>query len=90
MALFTGLEHNANTNTLAIGPGRMGAGGGGAGEGVGFKPLTSFRTQEIFEKIYYKCIPLYRFVCFEPSFKAIESFKLVIFPRGTLFFLISS
>ena len=85
MALFTGLEHNANTNTLAIGPGRM-----GGGEGVGFKPLTSFRTHEIFEKMYYKCIPLYRFVCFEPSFKAIESFKLVIFPQGPLFFVISS
>ena len=76
MALFTGLEHNANTNTLAIGPGRI----KGGGRGVGFKPLTSFRTEESFEKIYYKCIPLCRFVCFEPSFKTIESFKLVIFP----------
>ena len=45
-----------------------------------FKPLTSFQTKESFEKIYYKYIPLYSFVCFEPNFKAIESLKLLIFP----------
>ena len=77
MVLFTWLEHSANTNTLAIAPGRI--------KGVGFKLLANFRTQESFEKIYYKYIPLYRFDCFESSFKAIESFIPVILPCGTLF-----
>ena len=36
---------------------------------------TNFQTQEIAEKIYYKCIPLCSFVCLELSFKASESLK---------------
>ena len=77
MVLFTWLEHSANTNTLAIAPGRI--------KGGWVHTPCKFRTQESFEKIYYKCIPLYRFTCFESSFKAIESFIPVILPWGTLF-----
>ena len=51
----------------------------------GFKSLTSFPTQNNFEKIYYKYIPLCSSVCFEPSFKATGSLKLLILPWGALF-----
>ena len=47
---------------------------------MAFKPLTSFQTQDSFEKMHYKCIPLCSFVCFEPSFQAIEILKLLILP----------
>ena len=40
----------------------------------------NFQTQWNFEKIYYKCIPLCSFACFELSFKASESLKILIPP----------
>ena len=78
MALFTGLEHSANRNILAIAPGRI--------KGGWIQTCHKFSNSRNFEMIYYKCIPLYSFVCFEPSFKAIKSFKLAIFPDGHYFF----
>ena len=51
---------------------------GGGGGVRGLQPPSNFQTQLNFEKIYYKCIPLCSCVCFELSFKAPESLKLLI------------
>ena len=49
----------------------------------GFQTPTIFQT---FKKIYYKCIPMCNCVCFELSFKAAESLKLLPLPlRGISF-----
>ena len=56
MALFTGLEHNANTNTLAIGPGRMGAGESGSNPSQVFE-LKKFLKRSITNA--FPCIGLF-------------------------------
>ena len=50
-----------------------------------FKSLTSFPTQNNFEKIYYKYIPLCSSVCFEPSFKATGILNFWFCPEGHYF-----
>ena len=40
-----------------------------------FKPSQIFKSKNVFEKIYYKCILLCSFVCFKFSFEASEILK---------------
>ena len=49
------------------------------------RTFLNFQTQENFEKIYCKCILRCSFVYFE--LEAPESFKVLIFPRRTLFLI---
>ena len=53
MALFTGLEHNANTNTLAIGPGRI-KGGGGV---LGSNPSQVFELKKVLKRSITNAFP---------------------------------
>ena len=55
MALFTGLEHNANTNTLAIGPGRIKGGGGGGG--LGSNPSQVFELKKVLKRSITNAFP---------------------------------
>ena len=45
---------------------------------------TKFQTQESFEKIYYKCIPLCSFNCFELSFRPSRTLQLLILTCGAI------
>ena len=54
MALFTGLEHNANTNTLAIGPGRIKGGGGG---GLGSNLSQVFELKKVLKRSITNAFP---------------------------------
>ena len=61
------------------------------GRGTGFQPHPPTPppknpTQLNFEKIFYKSISLCNFACFELSFKASESLKLLIFRCELLHF----
>ena len=44
----------------------------------GFQSPRNFQTQSNYEKIYYKYLLLYSYVCFELSFKTSESVKFLI------------
>lgn len=47
--------------------------------------LKNFQTQDNFENIYYKCIPLCKYVCLELSFKVSQRLKLSAFSCEVLF-----
>ena len=47
--------------------------------------LKNFQTQDNFENIYYKCIPLCKYVCLELSFKVSQRLKLSAFSCQVLF-----
>ena len=82
MALLTGLEHSANRNILAIAPGRI--------KGVGFKPVISFRTQEILKRFITNAFPCIGLFASNLVLSQLKVLNLQFSLRDTIFFVIFS